>query len=107
MNDPLSDANTPDYSRRFVCSTVDHALFPAKSQSKSAADTMKLKPNVVFCPPGSRKGQRYYLPKKRCVKVAIKLTSISKPITASAAAYTTNGLCKFVSLLMLGKKPRP
>ncbi len=55
MNGPLSGADTPDYSRWFVCSTVDHALFPAKSQGKSTADNMKLKPNVVFCPPATER----------------------------------------------------
>ena len=48
MNSPLSGADSNDYSWWFVCSTVGHALFPAQEQGKSAADTTKLKPNVVF-----------------------------------------------------------
>lgn len=54
---PLSAAATatPDYSRWFVCSTVDHALFLAQSQGKFAADKRKLKPNVGFCPPATER----------------------------------------------------
>ena len=48
MNSPLSGADSTDYSWWFVCSTVGHALFPAQEQGKSAADTTKLKPSVVF-----------------------------------------------------------
>ena len=55
MNSPLSGADSNDYSWWFVCSTVGHALFPAQEQGKSAADTTKLKPNVVFCPPATER----------------------------------------------------
>ncbi len=49
----------------------------------------------------------YHLPKNLWVNVAIKLISISNPIMASSAANITNGLCRFVSWLRAGKKPRP
>ncbi len=55
MNSPLSGADSTDYSRWFVCSTVDHALFPAQEQGKSTAETTKLKPSVVFCPPATER----------------------------------------------------
>ncbi|SRR6266568_8469551 len=60
--------------------------------------------DVTFC---KRYFRMRYFPKNRWVKVAIKLISMSSPIMASAAANITNGLCRFVSLLRLGKKPRP
>jgi hypothetical protein len=53
----LSGADSPDYSRSFVCLTGEHALFPVQEQGTSADDDSKLKPNVVCCPPGSRKGR--------------------------------------------------
>jgi len=55
MNGPLLATAAHDDSRWFVCSTVDHALFLAKSQGKSAVDTTKLKPNVVLCPPATER----------------------------------------------------
>jgi len=51
--------------------------------------------------------KNYHFPKNRCVKVAMKLISMSNPTTASNAAIITNGLCNEFSLPRPGKKPRP
>ena len=45
-----------------------------------------------------------HLPKKRCVKVAMKLISITSPTMASAAASTVTGS---PGMTVLGRKPRP
>ncbi len=49
---------------------------------------------------------KHHFPKKRWVNVAIKLTSTSRPITASRAANPITGLSKLVTPGP-GKKPRP
>ena len=50
---------------------------------------------------------RDYFPKKRWVKVAMKLISMIRPTTASTAANMMSGSCSECFPSRPGKKPRP